>query len=91
MIPLFENYGESNSRNTKYQFWIQDNYPIELISPKWILQKLDYIHSNPVTAGIVDVPNDYLYSSAKDYYGEKGILDIDILDTGSDLGYVFVG
>ncbi|MDB5110591.1 MAG: transposase, partial [Mucilaginibacter sp.] len=37
---------------------------------------LNYIHNNPVTAGIVENPEEYLYSSAKDYYGQKGLLEI---------------
>jgi hypothetical protein len=40
-------------------------------------QKLDYIHFNPVRAGIVEKPEDYIYSSAKDYAGEKGIITIE--------------
>jgi REP-associated tyrosine transposase len=39
-------------------------------------QKLDYIHNNPVESGFVDQPEDYLYSSARDYAGGKGLLDI---------------
>jgi len=39
-------------------------------------QKLDYIHNNPVKAGFVSLPEDYLYSSARDYAGEKGLLEI---------------
>ncbi len=35
----------------------------------------DYIHNNPVAEGIVFRPEDYKYSSASDYAGEKGILD----------------
>jgi hypothetical protein len=31
-------------------------------------QKLKYIHNNQVTARIVDKPEEYLYSSAMDYY-----------------------
>jgi len=39
-------------------------------------QKQDYIHNNPVKAGIVDEPQDYLYSSASDYRGEDGLVEI---------------
>ena len=40
-------------------------------------EALDYIHQNPVQAGIVSQPEHYLYSSAMDYEGEKGLLDIE--------------
>ena len=39
------------------------------------MKYLDYIHNNPVTAGFVESPEDWLYSSAKNYEGKKGLLD----------------
>ena len=42
-------------------------------------QKVEYIHQNPVEAGIVLCAEDYPYSSAKDYAGEKGLLKIELL------------
>jgi hypothetical protein len=43
-------------------------------------QKLDYIHENPVKEGVVENPEDYLYSSARDYAGKKGLLDVVFMD-----------
>ncbi len=44
-------------------------------------QKLDYLHNNPAAAGFVEKPEDWLYSSAKDYYcGTKGMIDIMLID-----------
>ena len=51
------------------------NKPIELWSNKVIAEKINYIHNNPVEEGLVYKPEDYVYSSAKDYSGEKGILN----------------
>ena len=51
MIPV-EEAGKANSNNKKYQFWGQDNHPIELSSNS-MEQKLEYIHENPVKDGIV--------------------------------------
>jgi REP element-mobilizing transposase RayT len=59
-----------------YRFWRGDNKPIELWSNKVIDQKIDYIHNNPVEEGLVFRPEDYVYSSAVDYSGEHGLLDI---------------
>jgi len=42
-------------------------------------QKLDYIHNDPVRAGIVENPEDYLYGSARNYQNMKAVLDIDLL------------
>ena len=66
----------SNSSNVKnYQFWRHDNKPIELWSNKVIQEKINYIHNNPVVSGLVFKPEDYVYSSAIDYSGEKGLLE----------------
>jgi REP-associated tyrosine transposase len=42
-------------------------------------QRLDYLHNNPLEAGFVDEPEGYLYSSARDYAGNKGLIDIELL------------
>ena len=44
-------------------------------------QKLDYIHNNPVAAGFVTKAEEWTYSSAIDYFGGKGLLEITRLDT----------
>lgn len=51
------------------RFWQQEKHPIELISNKFIDQKLAYIHENPaggvpLKAGLVDEPWEYRFSSA---------------------------
>jgi len=64
------------SPNVKHlQFWRHDNKPIELWSNKVIFEKINYIHYNPVEEGLVYKPEDFVYSSARDYSGEKGILN----------------
>ena len=78
MLEIFRKAGEANSRNSEYQFWRQDNQPKEVYSPSFAFQKLNYIHNNPVEAGIVDKPEEYLYSSARDYKQARkcGLLDL---------------
>jgi hypothetical protein len=80
MIEMMEHAGKKNSNNKSFQFWRQDNHPIELWDNYMLEQKLDYLHNNPVTAGFVINPEDYLYSSAMDYCGVKGLLDIIVID-----------
>ena len=75
LLEQFQKAGEETSNVDKYQFWRHDNKPIELWSNKVIDEKINYIHNNPVDEGFVFRPEDYLYSSAADYAGEKGILD----------------
>ena len=57
-----------------YQFWRHDNKPIELWSNGVIREKINYIHQNPVESGLVYKAEEYVYSSAKDYAGEQGLL-----------------
>ena len=78
MLHLFKKAGEANSRNGSYQFWRQDNHPIEIWSEEVIHQKLEYLHNNPVVEGYVDKAEEYLYSNARDYFYDKncGLLEI---------------
>lgn len=75
LLDYFKKKAEKCSNTTNFQFWRHDNKPIELWSNEVIQQKIDYIHNNPVEEGIVFRPEDYKYSSASDYAGEKGLLD----------------
>ena len=82
MMQRFTLAGKANSNNDNFQFWQRDNHPLLLLNPVIAHQKLDYIHYNPVTAGFVEVPEHYLYSSARDHYtSQKGLLDIIILES----------
>ncbi len=76
MLWMFERAGKRNPNNQKYQFWQQNNQPIELSTNEMMDQKLNYIHENPVKEGLVAKPEDYLYSSAIDYCGGKGFIPI---------------
>ena len=75
MLETFKRNGSKKSNVTYNQFWRQDNKPIELWSNFVISQKIRYIHNNPVEQGLVFRPEDYPYSSAVDYSGEKGVLN----------------
>ena len=78
MLNQFRIYGSQNANNTYYQFWQQDNHPIELTSHRFIQQKIDYTHQNPVRAGLVYRPEDYLYSSAGWYANSAGPLEVEV-------------
>lgn len=78
MLKRFEFACKSHSRNEKYQFWQYGNHPEEIYTEKFLWQKLDYIHLNPVRAGIVEKASHYLYSSTSNYVNGKGLLKIEI-------------
>ena len=79
MLAIFKRAGMYNSNNKNYQFWQQNNKPIELFSNAVIDQKLDYLHQNPVKAGIVDFAEDYRYSSARNYADKIGLIEMELL------------
>ncbi|MBK7232101.1 MAG: transposase [Saprospiraceae bacterium] len=88
MLRLFEYYAKYNKNNETYQFWQQDNHPVELASPKWINQKLAYIHLNPVRAGWVENAEEYLYSSAKAYLDQESLIEIEKLELNNTIGFI---
>src|SRR5699024_6370853 len=73
LLKQFKAAGKKSSNVSEYQFWRHDNKPIELWSNKVIWEKITYTHNNPVEAGLVYKAEDYVYSSAMDYAGEKGL------------------
>lgn len=81
MLPIFKTAGEENSQNMSWQFWIQCSQPKECFGEKFTRQKLDYIHNNPVEAGIVYDATEYVNCSARDYLKGKqvGPIKIDLL------------
>ena len=80
MMWQFKNAGFRNSNNNDFQFWIQDNHPIQLSTPEMVVQRLNYIHNNPVEAGFVSEPQHWKWSSAYDYCGGKqGLIDLVML------------
>jgi putative transposase len=79
-VERFERAGKKNATTSKYQFWQHHNKPIELWSEKVIKQKIDYIHNNPIASGFVVNPEDWKYSSARNFQDDNTVLEID--DTG---------
>jgi putative transposase len=79
MLSMFGMAGKDNAANEEFQLWKNDNHPIALYSHEVILQKLEYLHLNPVRMGFVSKPEDWLYSSATNYAGMESIIEIDFL------------
>jgi putative transposase len=81
MLDLFEKNGKANKSNFRFQFWQHENHPVLLDTNEMLEQRINYLHDNPVRAGFVTQPEDWLYSSAIDYYSEneKGLLELVLL------------
>lgn len=66
-------------RSHTYAVWQKEFSSIDLWSPKFIRQKLSYIHANPVRAGLCEHPGDWRWSSYKAYLPhEKGSVPVEI-------------
>ena len=48
-----------NAKDRKYQFWERNPLSVEIWSEKVMLQKLKYMHENPVRAGLCKYSDDY--------------------------------
>jgi len=59
------------AKDRKYQFWERNPLSIDLWTKEVFIQKMEYIHNNPVSAGLCDYPEEYKYSSAKFYENGK--------------------
>lgn len=80
MLERFKKATETHSRNKKYQFWQYGNHAEEIFSNSFLWSKLDYIHMNPVKAGIVEKAREYRYSSASNYVENKGLIAVELAD-----------
>ena len=80
MLRLMQEAGTNNSNNSDFQLGQQNNKPIELRTEERIYETLKYIHRNPVTAGFVEKEEDWLYSSARNYYGWKGLMEVTVIE-----------
>ena len=80
LLMIFEHAAKKHIRNRAYQVWTHENHAEEIYSEKFIDQKIDYIHNNPIKAGIVENGEDYLYSSARNYAELDSLLEIDFAD-----------
>ena len=80
LLPYFQKACEHLKREQQYKVW-QDGYHAEHIySNSFIKQKIEYIHNNPVKDKIVTLPEDYYFSSARNYAGLENELEIVLLD-----------
>ncbi|WP_236613278.1 MULTISPECIES: REP-associated tyrosine transposase [Rhodonellum] len=74
---IFGYHAKFNKRSGLKQFWTHENHAVELYRAEVLESRLKYIHENPVRAGWVESPEDYLYSSARNYSGLSGLIEID--------------
>ena len=81
LLDKFSFEARRTGRAKDYKLWTDDNHAIDLDAYQIdIMEKIDYIHENPVRAGLVRPANEYLYSSACDYSRtEKGLVNVIVI------------
>jgi len=80
LLDRFEFRGKYVKRNTKYKFWEDGLHAEIILTPKFFYEKLNYIHNNPVKDLFVEKPEEYLFSSARNYAGLPSLIEV-ILET----------
>ncbi len=79
MLNKFKYEAARTKRGKDFQVWREGYHGKQIETNAFLDEKLDYIHNNPVVAGFVDSPEHYIYSSARNYAGEVGIMKIKLL------------
>lgn len=64
-----------------YQLWQEGSHAELVCSEAVMREKLDYIHFNPVKRGYVDRAEHWRYSSARNYAGAEGLIEVDRWDS----------
>jgi hypothetical protein len=71
-----------HKQDQTHQLWQEGSHPQQIQDDDMMRQKLEYTHQNPVRRGYVDLAEHWRYSSARDYAGKQGLLEV-ITDWGS--------
>jgi len=79
ILDRFAFRASNDNRLKQYKCWQDGNGEQLIFSDDYLQQKLNYIHNNPVKAEYVNTPEEYRYSSAIDYTGGKGLLEIELI------------
>jgi REP element-mobilizing transposase RayT len=75
ILDRFRKAAEVHSKTKNFKFWQDGNRVIELYSAVFTWIRINYIHKNPVKAGLVRNMADWKYSSASNYVREESVLD----------------
>ncbi|MEH2234457.1 MAG: transposase [Nostoc sp.] len=80
ILNQLELYKLKHKTKQQYQLWQEGFHPQVILNEEMFRQKLDYIHNNPVRRGYVDDPAHWRYSSCRNYMGELGLLQVELIE-----------
>ena len=67
---------DKHKLDREFQLWQEGSHPQAIQNDDMMLQKLEYIHNNPVVRGFVDDPTHWRLSSARNYAGQPGLIPV---------------
>ena len=93
MMRHFEDYGKPLRRIEKFHLWQNCSSPlrIDCQQPRMLLDRIAHIHENPVRERIVEQPESYMFSSARDYAGMRGLVNVRVVQQQGLFGMKVLG
>jgi len=76
ILKMLNFYKLKHERDRDYQLWQEGSNPKQIINENMMIQKIEYMHLNPVRRGYIDEPVYWRYSSARNYEGLDCIIEI---------------
>ena len=70
-------YKKAHKTETTYQVWQEGIQPKLIVDEKMMIDRINYIHNNPIKRGYVEEAKHWRYSSARDYEGINGLIEIE--------------
>jgi len=70
-------YKKAHKTGSEFQLWQEGIQPKQIISEQMMLERINYIHNNPIKRGYVDDSVHWRYSSARDYEGVVGLIEVE--------------
>ncbi len=77
LLNQFAYHKKAHRTESTYQIWEEGFHPKLIQSDSMMKEKIEYIHYNPVKRGYIEEAEHWRYSSAKDYAGVDGLLEIE--------------
>jgi REP element-mobilizing transposase RayT len=78
LLNQLEYFRASHKTSSQHQVWQEGVHPQAMVSDEIMLQKMEYVHNNPVKRGLVAAPEHWRYSSAHEWLsGAEPVLRVD--------------
>jgi len=80
LLNQFAYYKKRHKKGSAHQIWQEGFHPQSMMNDEVLAEKIEYIHHNPVRRGLVDLPEHWRYSSARNYLlNDHSIIEMDAL------------